>query len=231
MGQDVESFIAALRGGGDVILLGGVAVILMGLQRQTADVDIWLQSDSGREHWAAIVAEALKKFPGATCHRLPGWTVLEAGDIAEAADETGMIRILGLDRPLDIFYRPNEFEVGDFQDVKKRATRLEDGSFCPDAIDLVQSKLDTGREKDNLDRSFLENLVISRYLGSLPTASLAEVEEMLARYSDFRVLESALTNPDPAVQKLARGQLQEFADQGDPFSLAILEGREIPPAS
>jgi hypothetical protein len=51
---------------------------------------------------------------------------------------------------------------------------------------------------------------------------------MLARYSEWQVLQSALENPSPEVRELAMSHLREFAAAGDPFSLAILEGREIP---
>lgn len=35
-------------------------------------------------------------------------------------------------------------------------------------------------------------------------------------------------NPSPEVRELAMTHLREFAAAGDPFSLAILEGRELP---
>jgi hypothetical protein len=37
-----------------------------------------------------------------------------------------------------------------------------------------------------------------------------------------------LIHSDPAVRDLARRHLEEFAEAGDPFSQAILEGRPIP---
>ena len=51
---------------------------------------------------------------------------------------------------------------------------------------------------------------------------------MLKRYSEWQVLRAALANPAPVVRELAMQHLREFAEAGDPFSLAILEGREIP---
>jgi hypothetical protein len=51
---------------------------------------------------------------------------------------------------------------------------------------------------------------------------------MLERYSECQVLQSALTNPSPEVRELAMTHLHEFAEAGDPFSQAILAGREIP---
>ncbi len=225
------SVVEALSLHSRVVILGGNAVIFHGFSRPTTDSDIWLEPELSSQEWAAKLNRVLREIPSATIHRLPHWTEIQPDQLSETIEEVGMIRVLGLDEPLDVFRVPNEFEPDDFDAVISRATREESGSYIPDPIDLIQSKLETGRDKDARDIAFLEDLVSRRYCSKLPTASLAEVEKMLARYSDFRVLESALTNPDPAVQKLAKGQLQEFADQGDPFSLAILEGREIPPAS
>jgi hypothetical protein len=43
-----------------------------------------------------------------------------------------------------------------------------------------------------------------------------------------RIAQASLENPYPEVRELAMSHLREFAAAGDPFSLAILEGREIP---
>jgi len=51
---------------------------------------------------------------------------------------------------------------------------------------------------------------------------------MLGRYSEWQVLLAALKNPSDEVRELAMTHLREFAAAGDPFSQAILEGREIP---
>jgi hypothetical protein len=59
-------------------------------------------------------------------------------------------------------------------------------------------------------------------------ATPEEATVMLGRYSEWQVLLSALENPSPVVHELAMSQLREFAAAGDPFSLAILEGRELP---
>ncbi|MEM6910276.1 MAG: hypothetical protein AAF555_01725 [Verrucomicrobiota bacterium] len=88
--------------------------------------------------------------------------------------------------------------------------------------------MNTGREKDQQDLFYLEDLTRRDYSIRLPKSTLAEAEELLDRFSDWKVLRSALSNPRPEVQTLARTQLQEFAEAGDPFSKAILEGRKIP---
>jgi len=93
---------------------------------------------------------------------------------------------------------------------------------------LIQSKSRTGREKDFQDILYLESLVRIDYKLRLPHANKEEAEKMLSRYSEWQVLGAALKNPLPQIQELARTHLREFAAAGDPFSLAILEGRELP---
>lgn len=47
-------------------------------------------------------------------------------------------------------------------------------------------------------------------------------------WCEWQVLVAAQENPLEEVRELARTHLREFAAAGDPFSQAILEGREIP---
>jgi hypothetical protein len=46
--------------------------------------------------------------------------------------------------------------------------------------------------------------------------------------TEWQVRLPALQNPSPEVRELAMTHLREFAAAGDPFSQAILEGRELP---
>lgn len=62
----------------------------------------------------------------------------------------------------------------------------------------------------------------------LPACEEDEAIELLKRSPSPRIAEAALLNPSPVVRDLAMSHLREFAAAGDPFSLAILEGREIP---
>jgi hypothetical protein len=93
---------------------------------------------------------------------------------------------------------------------------------------LIQSKLDTGRAKDLYDIQFLESLVREDYQRRLPVTTFEEAEAMIERFSDWQVLQSALENPLPEVRELAMTHLREFAEAGDPFSKAILEGKPLP---
>ena len=224
----VQTFIDHLTLNHRVVILGGVAVIAHGYSRHTQDADIWLDPLSSADEWAEVIASVCRIVEGVTIHRLPGWVEISGVEIASAVEETGMLRILGLDCPLDIFRRPNEFKEVEFNEVALRTSRSGDGTLLPDPLDLIQSKMDTGRDKDFRDIQHLESVVRADYKKRLPSASLAEAQAMLERYSEWQVLTAALENPLAEVRELAMTHLREFAAAGDPFSQAILEGRELP---
>ncbi len=228
MDSPTDRFVRQLTSRYRVIVLGGLAVIAHGLSRATYDGDIWLEPMDDSATWAAELEDQCRSFGNLTIHRLPGWLPVAGEQLAEAVDETGMVRVMGLDCPLDVFRIPNEFAAETFEEVYRRGSKRSDGTLLPDALDLIQSKLDTSRDKDQIDIAHLESVVRSDYRTRLPTASPEEAEAMLSRYSEWQVLQAALENPSPEVRELAMSHLREFAAAGDPFSLAILEGREIP---
>ncbi len=228
MAGTVQTFIDHLTESHRVVILGGIAVIAHGYTRHTQDADIWLDPMATAEEWASVIRAVCEKMETATVHRLPGWVKISEAEIGEAVLETGMVRVLGLDCPLDIFRKPNEFEIDDFDEVVSRTSRSGDGTLIPDPLDLIQSKLETGRDKDLKDIEHLESVVRADYKKRLPVASLEEARAMLGRYSEWQVLVPALENPSPDVRELAMIHLREFAAAGDPFSQAILEGRELP---
>ena len=225
-----EELVELLASRHRVVVLGGIAVIGHGFTRPTADSDIWLDPMSSSGEWVTALIECLKNFKGLSVHSLPGWQEVSDEALVEAVEEVGLVRVQGLDQPVDIFRRPNEYDIEDFPEVLERAVQGADGIFLPDALDLVRSKLDTGRDKDWQDILFLENKVRAEYLEKLPKATVREAKERLERFCEPRVLEAALLNPSKEVQELALTYLQEFADAGDPFSQAILEGRGVPPS-
>ena len=151
-------------------------------------------------------------------------------EVAEAAEEIGMIRIMGLDCPVDIFREPNEFAASSFAEVLSRCTRNSDSTWLPDPIDLAISKDLTNRDKDAHDILFLEAKTRNRWIEILPTASKEQAESLFARFVDWQTCRAAMNNPDTAVREMATKYLREFGEEGDPFSQAILAGREIPPS-
>jgi hypothetical protein len=224
-----QEFINTLSERHKVIVIGGLAVIAHGLNRPTKDADIWLEPMDSASRWTAAIEEACQRFSGLTIHTLPGWRAVSGRAITEAAEEIGMVRIMGLDCPVDIFREPNEFAASSFEDVLSRCTLNSDSTWLPDPIDLAISKDLTNRDKDAHDILFLEAKARKRWLEILPTATREEAESLFARFVDWQTCQAAMRNPEQAVRELAIGYLREFAREGDPFSQAILANREIPP--
>ena len=227
----LDAFLRRLTAERRVLLLGGLAVIAHGLSRATKDADVWLEPMSSSDEWARVLASAWADFPDLRFARLPHWTPLVSREeIADAVDETGMVRVNGLECPLDIFRKPNEIETEDFETMWARSTLKEDGVHLLDPIDLLVSKEDTGRDHDVADQRFLEGKIRRDFGARLAVDSLEEARALFARYTDHVVCEHALRNPDPAVQALAREVLEELVAQGDWFSrdvLARLDGGSV----
>ena len=78
---------------------------------------------------------------------------------------------------------------------------------------------------DDIARS---NEIEEAMVDYLPACEEDEGIELLKRSPSPRIAKAALENPSPEVRDLAMSHLRESAAAGDPFSLAILEGREIP---
>ena len=51
------------------------------------------------------------------------------GDVAVVGTEDRLIRIVGIERPIDVFYVPNELEAVDFERVWERGIPIQRG-FC-----------------------------------------------------------------------------------------------------
>ncbi len=230
METPTDRFLSQVTASKRVVILGGLAVIAHGLSRSTDVADIWLEPMSDSKEWCRYLETLCDAFGDLTIHRLPGWTPVSGNELTDAIEETGILRIMGLDLPLDIFRTPNEFEADQFDEVFERGTTHRDGTTLPHPIDLIVTKSNTNRDKDHIDVAHLESLTRAEYLSKLPTATFEEASFMLERYAEWRVLESALTNPSPEVQELAIRMLREFAEAGDPFSKDILEGKSTPPA-
>lgn len=228
MGTTAGQFIATLASEHRVLVIGGLAVIAHGFNRPTMDADIWLEPLDSPATWAEALEKACARYSGLTFHTLPGWRRIAGAQIAEAAGDVGMVRVLGLDCPLDIFRQPNEFPAGSFDEVFERGTPNSDGTHLPDPLDLIITKLNTGRDKDLDDSRHLESVIRERYRSLLPTASLDEVRRLFDRFLDWEVCRMALGNPAQEVRDYAIECLREMAGEGDPFSQALLEDRQIP---
>ena len=217
-----DGLIQLLTNRSRVITLGGVAVISHGLNRNTHDADIWLDPAGSIVDWTSKVGPVIFSFRSARPVRIGTWAPFAETDFATVIGDDKVIRVIGLDRPLDIFREPNELEVSEFDDVWNRATPLDDGTRVPDVIDLLVTKQATGRDKDVQDIAFLEAKAEREYLTRLLAASAEEAAFMLGRFLTPRVAEAGLHHTEESVRQLSLGYLKELAEEGDPFARDIL---------
>lgn len=217
-----DQVIRLLAGQFRVMTLGGVAVIASGLSRNTFDADIWIEPMDSAERWAQGVAPFIYAAGSAEVVAIGSWEKIPRDELAAVIERDGVIRINGLERPLDIFRDPNQLDMSHFDEIWQRAQPMDDGTRLPDPIDLLVSKQETGREKDQTDIIFLEGKIQADYLARLPQASREEAVQMLERFLTPRVAESALAHSDQVVRDLGRRFLHELAEEGDPFAAEIL---------
>lgn len=224
--NQVAQLIRALAAEQRVLVIGGLAVIAHGMSRATKDADIWLDPMESPECWGSALLQVTSRFQGVSVLGLPGWHRVSPAELPAEIDETGMVRLGGLDCPLDVFRRPNQFGEEEFEEVWQRAHPSEDGTRLPDPLDLLVSKAETERSRDLEDTFFLEALVRRQFGERLRTATPEEVRALFARYADHAVCEQALQNPHPEVRELALELLREFAEAGDPFARDLLRDRD-----
>ncbi len=224
MGTKTESdeVIRRLAGEFRVLTLGGLAVIATGLSRNTYDADIWVEPFASPDEWSDRLARVLYAAGTAQPVAIGSWEKIGRGSLAGVIGRDGVIRVDGLERPLDIFRDPNQLPMEDFDEIWDRAQPLGDGTRLPDPIDLLVSKQETGRDKDRADIIFLEGKIEADYLERLPRVPAEEAARMLGRFLTPRVAEAALSHSDQGVGQLARKFLHELAEEGDPYAAEIL---------
>ena len=205
-----------------VLTLGGLAVIATGLSRNTYDADIWVEPFASPEEWSNHLSPILYASGTAQPVAIGSWEKIGRGNLAGVIGRDGVIRVSGLERPLDVFRDPNQLAMEDFDEIWDRAQLQDDGTRLPDPIDLLVSKQETGRDKDRADIIFLEGKIEADYLARLPKVSADEAARMLGRFLTPRVAEVALSHPDHGVGQLARNFLHELAEEGDPYAAEIL---------
>ena len=206
-----------------VLMLGGLAVVGHGLSRSTFDSDVWLDSDLPLGDWCDAVCSIVAGKSHLQIVSIGNWENVSAADFPGVISRDGVIRIVGVNQPLDIFRKPNQLDPAEFNEVWSRSQILDDGTRLPDPIDLLVSKQETGREKDQTDIIFLEGKIQADYLSRLPKSSRDEAVQMLERFLTPRVAEAALAHADQAVRDLGLRFLRELAQEGDPFAAEILK--------
>lgn len=220
--QLADDLVRRLAADHRVVILEGVAVITHGLSRNTQDLDVWLDPMESPDVWCAVVLSALAGFPEIALIEMGSFSPVEKVNFPELIEQDGLVRISGLDRPLDIFRRPNEMEVSGFEEVWNRATPQADGTRLPDVVDLLVTKQDTGRARDTYDIQFLEGKAEEIYLARLPHAQADEALDMLARFLNPKVADAASRHSDARVREAGVKFLRELAEAGDPFARDFL---------
>lgn len=211
-----------------VVLLGGLAVISHGLERTTYDADVWLDPMLDSDQWSAAVGHLLAAHPRLQIIEIGTWSPISIQQLPNVIERDGVIRMMGANHPLDLFRRPNEFEIDEFNEVWDRARPLDDGTRLPDLIDLLVTKQRTGRQKDMTDIMFLELKIEGEYLEELPGTTEARAAEMLGRFLTPQVARAALAHPSFAIRKLGYAYLQELAHDGDPYAAEYLREEPAP---
>jgi hypothetical protein len=222
--QFADGIVRRLAASYRVMTLGGVAVITHGLSRNTHDLDVWLDPMGSPDLWCSAVLSAVAESPVLSVTDIGSFSPVNKAEFPEIIEHDGVVRISGLDRPLDIFRRPNEMEISGFEEVWIRATPQADGTRLPDVVDLLITKQDTGRAKDTYDIQFLEGKAEDVYLKLLPQARPDEALAMLARFLNPKVADAAARHSDPRVRETGMKFLRELAAEGDPFARDLLEG-------
>lgn len=222
--QFADNIVCLLAAGHRVVTLGGVAVITHGLSRNTHDLDVWLEPMESPDLWCSAILSVLLDFKDLKVIDIGSFSPVEKSGFAEVIEHDGVVRIAGLDRPLDIFRRPNEMEISGFDEVWNRATPQADGTRLPDVVDLLITKQDTGRAKDTYDIQFLEGKAEELYLERLPRVGRDEALEMLSRFLNPKIADAAARHADARVREAGLGFLRELAAEGDPFARDLLEG-------
>ena len=231
MVRTAPPFVRTLAAEHRVLLLGGLAVIYHGHSRLTKDVDIWLDPGVSSDAWAAALHTVLATVPSAHLWDLSRRLKVLGGEIAEVVDAVGVIRVGGLECDLDVFRVPNNLEPADFEAAWSASVPFHEEPFrVMDEPLLIATKLDTDRQRDREDISFLENRIRGRLSPILAACSPEEARAHFARYADHVTCEAALRNPHPAVRALAIETLREFAAAQNPFARELLRALgETPP--
>lgn len=210
MGHDAEEFVRSLAAGSRVLLMGGMAVIAHGLNRGTRDVDVWLEPFGTESLWATRVLEVKQAFPMARVYDLLNHVTVADQEAVVCVGRDGLVRIDGLDRPVDLFRVPNNLETGDFELCWQHAVMSLGDVRVMDEVDLLLTKEDTTRDQDVADVAYLERRIRSRLIPLVRTCDVGEADAILSRYADAEVCKAAIENPSEAVRKLAKQVLDEL---------------------
>jgi hypothetical protein len=224
---DAEAFLQELAQRSRVIVIGGIAVVLHGFQRVTADADIWLEPGPNTSDWAKRLSQPLARYqlsPAKPRGTAASFETVPMADIEGTVEHGRFIRVLGLDRPVDVFRTPNNFETEDFDAVWKHSSELSGGLRLMDEVDLIVTKMNTGRAHDEADMRFLQNKTEQAYRQRLQSCSAEEGAEMLERLPLATLAAFATREAqDETVRLMGRNLLNELCRDGDAYAKELLE--------
>jgi hypothetical protein len=223
MPATVGQFLGDLEAQKRVLVIGGVAVIAHGLPRPTRDADVWLEPCWDEAEWTSVLIQVMNHFPGVRGHDLREHREVDPGEIEATVGRDGVVRLVGLERPLDVFRIPHNLKASDFDEVWRLSTLVIAEGRVMEEISLLLTKKETSRPQDIADVVFLESKVRAEFSRRLKECTAAEAKALLARYADHETCRALLDNPHEEARQLALQLLREFADEGDPFAVEILK--------
>jgi hypothetical protein len=213
MDSKSEKLVRSLCEKNRVILLGGMAMLAHGFARFTRDVDIWLDPTKGIGLWSKSLASAVMPFRKVKFLSARTKYEVSTAEIQRLVEAEEMIRITGLDMDVDVFFRPNNLRIEDFDLVWERAAEKEKGLKIPDEIDLGLTKLGTERIQDKIDIEWLDAKIIPALSKKLESCNLDEAEVVFSRITSIPLLNSAMKNTNPLVRSLAAMFLGKAKDE------------------
>ena len=197
------------------------------MSRHTKDIDVWLDPLDNERVWTdalRTVLEAGDLTVSRVANEAGLFTAIPSDAIAETVARDRFVRILGADRPIDVFRIPNHLDVGDFDEVWERSGELLDGTRLIDEIDLVLTKMETGRPHDEADIRFLQAKIESAYKERLRTCSMNEAKELFERFPTPDIAAFAAAEAeDRGVRALGLELLNNLSVAGDPYAEQLRE--------
>ena len=225
MENTAEKFIEDLASRARIILIGGLAVIAHGFSRTTKDADIWMEPCTDNGQFSEILLSALNPKSKLSFYDLRNQSVIKdrtAENIESTIEKDSVIRIIGLDRPVDVFRIPNNMDADEFDNIWSRSKDISKNIRVLDEVDLLLTKEGAGRSHDLADITFLESKIRKSYCDELKSADYARVLSLFSRYYDYATCGAALENKNKEVRQLSIKYLNELKDSGDPFAIEIL---------
>lgn len=219
-----SDFLRQLAAAHRVLLLGRAATAAHGGPFIVQDYEVWLEPMENETSWAQSLHHLVHGFLHLSLCAPPALTPLSSQAAAVAVSAGGPLGVTGFSVPILIHRQANEFRVDEFDRVWTDASPLSGDLRLPSLMDTFLNKINTRRHRDYEEMVWLEEKVRGLFAARLPHCDLEEANCLLARYIDPESLRHALINPRPEVQALARAHLKQFAESGDPYSEAILEG-------